>query len=108
MEPLHLHPLQSSSLRFFALPTNKVPDIEITAQFKQAVPRLFDRRARDALQTARREDYIKIATMLVDIADARTFSVVDVLITDYNDKLDCSLLPSFRFLIPFSSFVPCC
>jgi len=38
---------------------------------KQADPRLLDRLARHALQPARKEGYINIATISGDIADAR-------------------------------------
>ena len=56
----------------------------------QAVLRLLDRFARDALQQARKEGYIKIATVLKDLADARTFWTANILVasidTDCNDK----------------------
>ena len=44
----------------------KVPYSRTTAWFKHAVPRLLDRLARDAMQPARIEGCIKIATMLAD------------------------------------------
>ena len=56
----------------------------------QAALRLLDRFARDALQQARKEGYIKIATVLKDLADARTFWTANILVasidTDCNDK----------------------
>jgi len=56
----------------------------------QAALRLLDRFARDALQQARKEGYIKIATVFKDLADARTFWTANILIasidTDCNDK----------------------
>ena len=92
-------PSRSSSLRFLPsfqvqyLPTDNIPNRETTTW--QAAPRLLNRLAWDALQTARKEGYIKTATL----ADARTpgwsTSSTD---TDYI-KLDWFLSPSFPFLI---------
>ena len=70
----------------------------------QAALRLLDRFARDALQQARKEGYIKIATVLKDLADARTFWTANILVasidTDCNDKSGWS--PSLPFLTPSS------
>ena len=54
----------SNSFRVQCLLTNKVLNSRTTARSKHAVPRLLDRLARDAVQTARKEGYIKIASML--------------------------------------------
>ena len=70
IKPLHLHPHNralSNSFRVQCLLANKVPNSRTTARSKHAVPRLLDRLARDAVQTARKEGYIKIATMLGDV-----------------------------------------
>jgi len=48
------------------LPGNEVPNRETVTRFKQAALRLLARLARDVLQPARRESYIKIAIMLED------------------------------------------
>ena len=95
--------LPSFQVRY--LPADKVPDRETTT--KQAVPRLIDRLARHAMQPARKEGYIKFATIFGHIADARTSWMVDVFVgsissisTDYIDKLNWSSLPSLPFLIP--------
>ena len=95
--------LPSFQVRY--LPADKVPDREITT--KQAVPRLIDRLARHAMQPARKEGYIKFATIFGHIADTRTSWMVDVFVgsissisTDYIDKLNWSSLPSLPFLIP--------
>jgi len=57
----------------------------------QAALRLLDIFAHDALQQARKEGYIKIATVLKDLANARMFWTANILIasinTDCNDKL---------------------
>lgn len=72
-------------------PTEQIPTKEAIERFKQAALRLLDRLARDAAQPARKEGYNKIASMLDDIADARTPWMADVLVgsinTDYADKL---------------------
>jgi len=58
----------------------------------QGSNRLLDRLARDALQPARKEGYIKIAIMLEDIADAHILWMADVLVgsidNNYNDTTD--------------------
>ena len=69
IKPLHPHPHNralSNSFRVQCLFANKVPNRRTTARSKHAVPRILDRLARDAVQTARIEGYIKIATMLGD------------------------------------------
>jgi len=107
IKPLHPHPPPSDpfpSCQVQYLPVDKVPNRETVARFRQAALRLLDRLARDALQPARKESYIKIATMLEDIADARTPWMADVLVgsidTDYNDKLGW-----FRSLLSLSPFL---
>ena len=109
IKPLQPHPHNpplSNSLPSFQvqyLPIDKVPNRETIARFKQAALRLLDRLSRDALQSARKESYIKIAIMLEDIADARIPWMADVLIgstdNDYNDKLGWS--HSLSSLSPF-------
>ena len=109
IKPLQPHPHNpplSNSLPSFQvqyLPVDKVPNRETIARFKQAALRLLDRLSRDALQSARKESYIKIAIMLEDIADARIPWMADVLIgstdNDYNDKLGWS--HSLSSLSPF-------
>ena len=67
IKPLHPHPHNralSNSFRAQCLLANKVPNSRTTARSKHAVPRLLDKLARDAVQTARKEGYIKIASML--------------------------------------------
>jgi len=56
--------IHACALQFQCLLANKVPNSRTTARSKHAVPRILDRLARDAVQTARIEGYIKIATML--------------------------------------------
>jgi ATP-dependent Lon protease len=72
-------------------PPEKLPSHEAVEKFKQSALRLLDRLSKDSLQQSRKEGYHKITSMLVDIADARTPWMADVLIgavnRDYNDKL---------------------
>lgn len=72
-------------------PTEKVPSAEAVDKFKQSALRLLDRLAKDSVQQTRKEGYNKIASMLDDIADARTPWMADVLIGsingEYSDKL---------------------
>jgi len=74
-------------------------------QFKQAAVKSLDRLVRDALQLAGKGGYVKIVTIVKDIADARTPWMVDVLVgrsnTDYNGKFGW-----FQFLLPIPSFSP--
>ena len=65
---------------------------------KQAASGLLDRLIRDALQSATKEGYIKIASMLGDIADARTPWMVDILTC--STDVDCNN----RFCRPPSLF----
>ena len=119
IKPLHPHPHNralSNSFRVQYLLSNKATNSRTTARFKHAVPRLLDRLARDAVQTARKEGYIKITTMLGDSRCSHPWKV-DILIgsadADYNNQLDWSSSPSLPFFIPSlsyaqhpSSFVP--
>jgi len=95
----------------------KVPNRETTTRSKQAAARLLDRLARDALQSAMKEGYIKVANMLGDIADACIPWMIDILVCsidiDCNDKLSwfCHPLSLFSYHPPSyaqhaSSFVP--
>jgi ATP-dependent Lon protease len=72
-------------------PTERVPSAEAVDKFKQSALRLLDRLAKDSVQQTRKEGYNKIASMLDDIADARTPWMADVLIGsingEYSDKL---------------------
>ncbi|PPQ80330.1 hypothetical protein CVT25_003613 [Psilocybe cyanescens] len=72
-------------------PTEKVPTPEAVEKFKQSALRLLDRLAKDSVQQSRKEGYNKIASMLDDIADAKTPWMADVLIGsvngEYSDKL---------------------
>ena len=99
---------RSSSLRFFTLfPGQISPRQQGPWQgnnYKKAVLRLIDRLARHAMQSARKEGYIKIATIFGHISDARTSWMADVFVssinTDYINKLNWSSSPSLPFLIP--------
>jgi len=101
---LHPHntPLHNSLSSFQYLSIDKVPDGETAARIIQAVLRLLDGFAHDAPQPARKEGYIKIATMLRYIADSCTFLMACIVVastdTDYNDKLGWS--PSLPLLMP--------
>ena len=83
------------------LPTSKVPNRETTTRSKQAAAGLLDRLVRDALQSATKEGYIKIANMLGDIADAHTPLEGRCPCSQYRCWLQQQVLsPSFLFLIP--------
>ena len=90
----------SNSFRVQYLLANKVPNSRTTARSKHAVPRLLDRLARDAMQPARIEGYIKIVTMLGYGRFSHSWKV-DILIgstnANYNNQLDWSLSPSSLF-----------
>ena len=81
---------------------DKVPSRKTAARIKQAVLKILGRFAHNAPQLARKEGYIKIATVLKYIADSRTFLMVYIVVTstdaDYNDRL--GWLPSLPFLMP--------
>jgi len=67
-------------------PTEKIPSLEAVEKFKQSALRLFDRLANDSVQQSRREQYHKIASMLDDIAIARTPWMADYLIGSVNGE----------------------
>jgi len=98
----HNSPPHDSLPSFQYLFIAKVPDGETAARIRQAVLRLLDGFAHDALQPARKEGYIKIATRLKYIADSRTLLMACIVVAstddDYNDKLGWS--PSLPFLMP--------
>jgi len=103
-------PPQSCSLQFFPIQcflTNKVPNRRTTTGFKHAVPRLLDRLARDAMQPARIEGYIKIATMLGDVQCSQCSHSLEALHPHW--QYQCSLQQPiglvFLVLPPF--FQPC-
>ena len=114
--------LLSSSHIIFTHCSNSLTSFQVRRQgpksvrFKQAALRLLDGLARDVLQPARKEGYIKIATIVEDTADARTpwTSRCD---TDYNEKFGWfQFLSPLPFHHPLSralcsrcqrSFVPC-
>lgn len=72
-------------------PTERIPTHDIVEKFKSASLRLLDRLAKDAVQSSRKEGFIKISNMLDDITDARAPWMADVLSGtingDYDDKL---------------------
>ena len=108
--PSHSHnPALSDSLPSLwvqYLPTSKVPNRETTTRSKQAAAGPLDRLVRDALQSATREGYIKIASMLGDIADAHTPLNGRCPCLQYRYWLQQQVKlvssPSFPFLIPFT------
>ena len=94
---LHLHPAILLSMILYLLSSvsiDKVPSRKTAARIKQAVLKILGRFAHNAPQLARKEGYIKIATVLKYIADSRTFLMVYIVVTstdtDYNDKLSWS------------------
>jgi len=95
-------PLHGYLPSFQYLPIDKVPNRKTAARIKRAVLRLLDRFAHNAPQLARKEGYIKIATMPKYTADSRTFLMACIVVastdTDYNDRL--GWLPSLPFLMP--------
>lgn len=72
-------------------PSEQLPSPEAVEKFKQSALRLLDRLANDSVQQSKREGYHKIASMLDDIASARTPWMADVLIGsvdgEHADKL---------------------
>ena len=67
-------------------PSEQIPSLEAVEKFKQSALRLLDRLANDSVQQSRREQYHKIASMLDDIASARTPWMADVLIGSVNGE----------------------
>lgn len=72
-------------------PTERVPSREAVDKFKYSATRLLDRLAKDSVQHAKRDGYVKIAAMLEDVTDARAPWMADVLVGtingEYVDKL---------------------
>ena len=121
IKPLHPHPHNralSNSFRAQCLLATKITNSRGIARSKHAVPRLFDRLARDAMQPARIKGYIKIATMLGDVQCSQCSHSLEGRHPHwqyYNNQLGWSLSPSLPFIIPSlshaqhpSSLVPYC
>ncbi|KAF8548420.1 ATP-dependent protease La [Imleria badia] len=69
-----------------------MPSHEIVEAFKDAALRLLDRLAKDSVQAHRKDEWLKVASMVEEISDHRAAWMADVLVAaisgQYADKLD--------------------
>ncbi|KIJ60939.1 hypothetical protein HYDPIDRAFT_177239 [Hydnomerulius pinastri MD-312] len=92
-------PLELDPATFDSLPEHTVtypavdltPSRETVEAFKDAALRLLDRLAKDSVPTQRKDDWLKVASMVEDISDQRAAWMADVLVAaitgQYADKL---------------------
>lgn len=107
LQPLDLDPSTLDSLPRHAVaypPADTTPSHETVEAFKDAALRLLDRLAKDSVQAQRKDDWLKVASMVEEISDQRAGWMADVLVAaisgQYADKLGgsrSSLSPCFCF-----------
>jgi ATP-dependent Lon protease len=94
VQALDLDPATFDSLPQHAVTypaTDTTPSRETIDAFKDAALRLLDRLAKDSVQTQRKDDWLKVASMVEDLSDQRAAWMSDVLVAavtgQYADKL---------------------
>lgn len=114
LQPLDLDPTTFDTLPQYAVaypPADAIPSHETVEAFKDAALRLLDRLAKDSVQAQRKDEWLKVSSMVEEISDQRAAWMADVLVASisgqYADKLGESRIP-FPFLVFFfsSSSVP--
>ena len=105
------HPLDADSQTLDSLSeravvnpaADQVPPRETVDAFKDAALRLLDRLAKDSVQLQRKDEWLRVAVMVEEIADHRSTWMADVLVAaingDYQDKLGerrCHVSQFFR------------
>ncbi|KAG9310983.1 hypothetical protein JVU11DRAFT_8861 [Chiua virens] len=95
LQPLDLDPSNLDSLPQHAVayaPADTIPSHETLDAFKGAALRLLDRLAKESVQAQRKDEWLKVASMVEDMSDQRAAWMADVLVTaipgQYMDKLD--------------------
>ncbi|KAF8841835.1 ATP-dependent protease La [Paxillus ammoniavirescens] len=95
VQALDLDPATFDSLPQHAVTypaTDTTPSRETIDAFKDAALRLLDRLAKDSVQTQRKDDWLKVASMVEDLSDQRAAWMSDVLVAavtgQYADKLE--------------------
>ena len=108
LQPLDLDPSTLDSLPQHAVaypPADTTPSHESVEAFKDAALRLLDRLAKDSLQAQRKDEWLKVASMVEEISDQRAAWMADVLVAAisglYADKFGQSDSSFFGFF--FSS-----
>lgn len=112
LQPLDLDPSALDSLPQHAVaypPADTTPSHETVEAFKDAALRLVDRLAKDSVHAQRKDDWLKVASMVEEISDQRAAWMADVLVAaisgQYADKLGGSESSSFLFFFFFGSRV---
>ncbi|KAH7882224.1 ATP-dependent protease La [Phlebopus sp. FC_14] len=94
-----VHPLDFDPTALDTLPEHAIsypaaettPSRETVEVFKKAALKLLDRLAKDSVQSERKDDWLKVASMVEDIPDQRAAWMADVIVTavtgQYADKL---------------------
>jgi ATP-dependent Lon protease len=93
LQPLALDPSTLDSLPQHAVaypPADTIPSRETFEAFKDAALRLLDRLAKDSVQAQRKDEWLKVASMVEEISDQRAAWMADVLVAaisgQYADK----------------------
>ena len=72
-------------------PADTIPSHETVEAFKDAALRLLDRLAKDSVHAQRKDEWLKVASMVDEISDQRAAWMADVLVAaisgQYADKL---------------------
>lgn len=94
LQPLHLDSSAFDSLPQYAVaypPADTLPAHETVEAFKDAALRLLDRLAGDSVHAQRKDEWLKVASMVEEISDQRAAWMADVLVAaisgQYADKL---------------------
>lgn len=94
LQPLDLDPSTADSLPQHTVaypPADTTPSHETIEAFKDAALRLLDRLAKDSVQAQRKDEWLKVASMVEEISDQRAAWMADVLVAaisgQYTDKL---------------------
>lgn len=105
LQPLDLDLSTLDSLPRHAVaypPAGTTPSHETVEAFKDAALGLLDRLAKDSAQAQRKDDWLKVASMVEEISDQRAAWMADVLVAaisgQYADKLGESRSSLFSFL----------
>ena len=99
LQPLDLDPTSLDSFPQHAVaypPADTTPSHETVEAFKDAAIGLLDRLTKDSVQAQRKDDWLKVASMVEEISDQRAGWMADVLVAaisgQYADKLGESSL----------------
>ncbi|KAF8440056.1 Lon protease C-terminal proteolytic domain-containing protein [Boletus edulis BED1] len=94
LQPLDLDPSSLESLPQHAVaypPADTIPSHETVETFKDTALKLLDRLTKDSVQAQRKDEWLRVASMVEEISDHRAAWMADVLVASvsgqYADKL---------------------